>query len=201
VAEYEALVLGLRAAKEIGIEEVAVFRDTELIIHQVINAYWAKNPWLRGYKNEVWDLIDNFFSTFNISFIPREENTLADSLAVSASLFRIPLPPKIKYDVEIRYRPSVSDNIKHWKLFDDDLEIKKFLQSVDEFSALHIDQDLDLESHPHPEIFLNKIANHHIIHFPSNHIPKGLFPLERLFDGNDVAVKGRFSNGEVDTME
>jgi ribonuclease HI len=114
VAEYEVLVLGLRAAKEMGIEEVAVFRDAELIIQQVRNAYRAKHPRLRSYKNEVWDLIDNFFSVFNIYFIPREENTLASSLAISASLFRIPLPPKIKYDVEIRYRPSVPDNIKHW---------------------------------------------------------------------------------------
>jgi hypothetical protein len=32
VAEYEALVLGLRAAKEMGIEEVVVFGDAELII-------------------------------------------------------------------------------------------------------------------------------------------------------------------------
>jgi hypothetical protein len=32
VAEYEALVLGLRAVKEMGIEEVAVFIDAELII-------------------------------------------------------------------------------------------------------------------------------------------------------------------------
>jgi hypothetical protein len=149
----------------------------------------------------VWDLIDNFFSSFNISFIPRKENTLVDSLAILASRFRIPLPPKIKYDVEIRYRPSVPDNIKHWKVFEDDLEIKKFLQSVDEFSTLHINQDPDLESHPHPEVFLNKIANHHIIHLPSNHISKGLVPLERLLDGNDVAVKGRVSNEYVDTTE
>jgi hypothetical protein len=134
----------------------------------------------------VLDLIDNFFLDFNISFIPRKENTLADSLAVSASLFRIPLPPKIKYDVEIRYRSSVLDNIKHWKVFEDELEIKKILQFFDEFSTLHIDQDPDIESHPHPEIFLNKIANHPIIHLPSNHILKGLVPLEILFDGNDV---------------
>ena len=92
----------------------------------------------------MWDLINNFFSAFNIYFIPREENTLADSLVVSASLFKIPLSPKIKYDVEIRYRPSVPDNIKHWKVFEDDLEIKNFLQAVDEFSELHIDQDPDL---------------------------------------------------------
>jgi hypothetical protein len=34
VAEYEALVLGMRAAKERGIEEVAVFKDAELIIQK-----------------------------------------------------------------------------------------------------------------------------------------------------------------------
>jgi hypothetical protein len=66
---------------------------------------------------------------------------------------------------------------------------------------LHIDQDPDLKSHPHPEVFLNKIANHHIIHLPSNHILKGLVPLEILFYGNDVAVKGRVSNEDVDTAE
>jgi ribonuclease HI len=32
VAEYEALVLGLRAAKEMGIREMAVFGDAELIV-------------------------------------------------------------------------------------------------------------------------------------------------------------------------
>jgi ribonuclease HI len=73
VAEYEALVLGMRVAKEMGIEEVAVFGDAELIIQQVKNAYRAKHPHLRSYKNEVWDLIDNLLLAFNISFIPREE--------------------------------------------------------------------------------------------------------------------------------
>ena len=126
---------------------------------------------------------------------------MADSLAVSSSLFRIPLPPKIKYDVEIRYRPSVPDNIKHWKVFEDDLEIKKFLESVDEFSALHIDQYPNPEGNPHPEVFLNKISSHHTFHLPINHIPKGLVPLERLFDGNDVAVKGRVSADDADMVE
>jgi ribonuclease HI len=150
VAEYEALVLGLRAAKEMGIEEVAVFRDAELIVQQVRNAYRVKHPRFRSYKNEVWDLIDNFFLAFNISFIPREENTLADSLVVSASQFRIPLPPKFKYDED-------------WKAFEDNIEIIKFLESVDEFFALHIDQDHDPKGDSHPEVFLNKISNHHIV--------------------------------------
>jgi ribonuclease HI len=201
VAEYEALVLGIRAAKEMGIEEVTIFGDAELVIQQIRNAYRARNPQLRNYRNEVWDLIDNFFLAFNISFIPREENTLADSLAVSASLLKFPLPPMIKNDVGIRYRPSVPDNVKHWKVFEDDSELERFLQSVDEFSALHIDQDPDLEGDPCPEEFLNKIANHQIIQLPSNHIPRGLVPLERLFDGNDVPVKGRLSSEDTETTE
>jgi ribonuclease HI len=136
VAEYEALVLGLRAVKDMGIEELAVFGDAELIVHQVKNVYRAKHPRLKTYKNEVWDLIDNLFSAFNITFVPREENTMDDSLATSASQFKIPQPPKLRYDVEIRYRPFVPDNIKHWKVFEDDLEIRRFLESVDEFSCI-----------------------------------------------------------------
>jgi hypothetical protein len=148
VAEYEALVLGMRAAKEWGIKDMVVFGDAELIIQQVKNVYQAKHPQLKRYRNEVWDLIDNFFYAFNIVFVPRKENTSADSLVVSASLFRIPLPPKIHGEVEVRYRPSILDNIKHWKVFEDDIEIKKFLQSVDEFSALHIDQDPNPKGDP-----------------------------------------------------
>jgi ribonuclease HI len=201
VAEYESLVLGMRSAKEMGIKEIAIFGDAELIVHQVRNDYRANNPRLRNYRNEVWDLMDNFFLAFNISFIPRGENALADSLAVSASLLKVPLPPMEKNDVEIKYRPSVPDNVKHWKVFEDDLEIERFLQSIDDFSALHIDQDLDLEGDLHSKMFLNKIANHQIIQLPSNHILRGLVPLQRLFDGNDVPVKGKVSNEDVDMTE
>jgi ribonuclease HI len=93
VVEYEALVLGLRAAKEMGIREIVVFGDAKLIIQQVKNIYQAKHPHLKNYRNEVWDLIDSFFLAFNISFIPREENAPADFLAFSASLFKAPALP------------------------------------------------------------------------------------------------------------
>jgi hypothetical protein len=87
------------------------------------------------------NLIDSFFSAFNISFIPREENTVADSLASSTSIFKVPFPPKLRYDVEVKYRPSIPDNVKHWKVFEDDLEIKIFLETIKEFSEMHIDQE------------------------------------------------------------
>jgi ribonuclease HI len=201
VVEYEALVLGLRAAKDMGIEKIYVFGYVELIIQQIKNSYQAKHPQLRSYRNEVWDLIDSFFLAFNISFIPRGENNVVDSLAVSTSNFRVPLPPKLKYNVEVKYRPSIPDNVKHWKVFEDDLEIKRFLETVDKFLALHIDQDPDSEINPHTGAFLNKIVDHHIVQFPNNHIPKGLVPLGRIFDKNDVAAKGKTSNDDVDVAE
>jgi ribonuclease HI len=84
VEEYEALVLGLREAKELGIGELSVFGDAKLIVHHIKNIYQTKHHRLTSYINEVWDLVDNFFSSFNISFIPREENTMVDSLAMLA---------------------------------------------------------------------------------------------------------------------
>jgi hypothetical protein len=66
---------------------------------------------------------------------------------------------------------------------------------------LHIDEDPDTEDDNHPGEFINEIANHQIIQLPSNHIPKGLIPLERLFDGNDVAVRGRVAGDDADTAE
>jgi ribonuclease HI len=74
IAEYEALVLGLRDAKDMAIESLIVFGDSELIINQVKNIYQAKQHSLKQYKNEVWGLVDNFFLEFNISFILEEAN-------------------------------------------------------------------------------------------------------------------------------
>jgi ribonuclease HI len=39
VEEYEDIFMGLRAAKDMEIEEIAVFGDVELIVQQIINVY------------------------------------------------------------------------------------------------------------------------------------------------------------------
>jgi len=83
-------------------------------------------------------------------------------LAISASNFRFPLPPKLKNEVEVKHRPSIPDNVKNWKVFEDDHEIKRFLETVEEFSSLHIDQDPNSEINLHADVFMNKIANHNI---------------------------------------
>jgi ribonuclease HI len=65
-------VLGLRDAKDMAIDSLAIFGDSKLIINQVKKIYQAKKHSLKQYRNEVWDLVDNFFLVFNISSIPRE---------------------------------------------------------------------------------------------------------------------------------
>jgi hypothetical protein len=42
---------------------------------------------------------------------------MEDSLAISTSNFKVPLPPKLEYEVEVKYIPSIPDNVKHWKVF------------------------------------------------------------------------------------
>jgi hypothetical protein len=42
ISEYEALLLGLKAAKDMGIDKLSVFGDLELIIHRIKNIYQTK---------------------------------------------------------------------------------------------------------------------------------------------------------------
>ena len=89
----------------------------------------------------------------------------------------------------MKYRPSVPDNVHHWRFFDDDDKLNRFLQVIDEFSEMQIDQENDaLEENPQSQL-RNKIGKDNIVQLPSNHIPKGLIPLEILFDQNDVPYK------------
>jgi len=56
-------------------------------------------------------------------------------LATTISNFRPPPEPILEHEVEMRYMPSISDNIKHCQVFEDDLEL------VEEFSAINIDNE------------------------------------------------------------
>jgi ribonuclease HI len=43
IAEYEALMLGLREAKEMKIQHLKVHGDSDLIVQEVRNVYQTKN--------------------------------------------------------------------------------------------------------------------------------------------------------------
>ena len=101
ITEYEALLLGVKASKEMGIMCVKIFGDADLMIQQVNNNFQAKNVRPKAYRDEVWKLRDSFMF-FDISYIPRAMNHLVDSLIVSASMFIPPLPPKLSYEIQVK---------------------------------------------------------------------------------------------------
>jgi len=84
MAEYEALVRALRMAREMAVEAVSVYTDSELVAKQVLGLYKVKNDRLKNYLNEAHRLIGEF-RRFEIRHIPREKNGLADKLAKSAA--------------------------------------------------------------------------------------------------------------------
>jgi ribonuclease HI len=84
VAEYEALLQGLRKALDMRIQNLSIFGDSEIVVRQVRNSIHCLTLHLKCYQSEVWSLI-NQFSAFNINSIPRSSNVEADLLANVAS--------------------------------------------------------------------------------------------------------------------
>jgi ribonuclease HI len=195
VCVYAALVLGLEAAQKMKIKNIEVFGDTELIIRQVNRQYQARNPRLRTYRNCVWDLVENFFTSVNFHFVPRAKNQQVDALAKAASTFDPPTSFNLKYHIQLRHRPSIPDNVQHWQVFEDDEQLKKFLETVDEFSETCYDQENQddpfwiMQEGEDVKEFHDKIANHRMLVLKNNQIPKGLIPLERLFNKDDIPSK------------
>jgi ribonuclease HI len=139
VCEYEALVIGLEAARKMKIKKLEVFGDVELIIKQVNRQYQAKHPRLRSYRNCVWDLIENFFTSVNFHFVRRSKDQQDDALAKAASTFTPPTSFNLKYHIQMRHCPSIPNKIQHWQVFEDDEQLRKFLELLDEFSETHTD--------------------------------------------------------------
>ncbi|XP_024641757.2 uncharacterized protein Mb2253c-like [Medicago truncatula] len=80
VAEYRALILGLKQAVRKGYRNITVYGDSELVINQLKGLWNINNAHLRNLCNEALELRDNFH-LFSIFYIPREHNTEADAQA------------------------------------------------------------------------------------------------------------------------
>jgi ribonuclease HI len=83
VAEYRALVEGLRKAAELQVDEVEVVSDSELLVKQMRGEYRVKNEALRELSLEAAGLARRIAKvTYNA--VRREHNELADRLVNEA---------------------------------------------------------------------------------------------------------------------
>ncbi|KAA3467684.1 gag/pol polyprotein [Gossypium australe] len=79
MAEYEACILGIRAAIERKIKTLEVYSDSALVIYQL----------------KVLELIKEF-DNVAFCYLPREENQMADALATLASMIKVNKQEEIK---------------------------------------------------------------------------------------------------------
>jgi ribonuclease HI len=85
VAEYRALIEGLKLAKKYAKEPCSInfFTDSELIYNQVLGNFKIKNEVLKGLCGEAQGMLAGF-ENVNFNRIPRELNKSADKLVNQA---------------------------------------------------------------------------------------------------------------------
>jgi ribonuclease HI len=95
IAEYEALLLGLRKLKAMGIRRAILKTDSQVISGHVDKSSKARDPKLEKYLDTVRRLAS--FEGFSVKNIPRGENEHAVLLAKSATQ-GLPLPSKVFFE-------------------------------------------------------------------------------------------------------
>ncbi len=83
VAEYAALIRALEKAKEMGVQEIRILSDSQLLVKQMQGSYQVRNHALKGMHIAANSLAADL-EEVEYEHIPREDNEAADELANSA---------------------------------------------------------------------------------------------------------------------
>jgi ribonuclease HI len=103
VAEYEALVNGLRITIELGVRRLDARGDSQLVIDQVMKNSHCRDPKMEAYYDEVRRLEDKFYG-LELNHVARRYNETADELAKIASGWTTVPPDVFSRDL---HQPSV----------------------------------------------------------------------------------------------
>jgi ribonuclease HI len=79
VAEWTGLVTGLEAAIELGVDDLAVRLDSELVVRQIDGQYRVKNEALIPLHARAKVLLRKF-AKVDVRHVPRKQNAAADAL-------------------------------------------------------------------------------------------------------------------------
>lgn len=79
VAEWTGLLTGLEAALELGVDDLAVRLDSELVVKQISGAYRVKNEGLIPLHAKAKVLLRKF-ARVDVKHVPRKQNAAADAL-------------------------------------------------------------------------------------------------------------------------
>ena len=195
--------------------------DSELVIKQVNGEYATKHPRLRAYRDDTMDLWKTFVE-YELVFVPRSQNVIANGLACLDSSY-----PKTPSDQQIiiqtKFRPAVPNNEKYWQAFEGDKHIEDYLVGRNEFEfsdsesksdSFYPDGDPPDEQETPCNIEINSFSEQtrnptencenadteeiEVLQAKDKNIPRGLAPLEDLFDFDDVAKKPTIEHADSD---
>jgi ribonuclease HI len=77
-AEYYGFVRGLERARDLGINRVTLFSDSQLVVNQMTGLYKVKNQELAPLHQQAKALAASF-EKINFTYVPRELNKIADA--------------------------------------------------------------------------------------------------------------------------
>lgn len=112
MAEYEACIMGVRAAIECKIKVLEVYGDSALVIYQLKGEWETRDPKLIDYRKLVLELVKEF-DDITFHYLPRDENQMADALATLASMIKVNKQEDVKpIRMSIYETPAHCYNIK-----------------------------------------------------------------------------------------
>jgi len=79
IAEYRALEMGLKNLSKKGVKEIEIYMDSELVVKQIKGEYAVKHSEIKKEYSKIMDVLKGF-EKFVISYVPREQNKVADRL-------------------------------------------------------------------------------------------------------------------------
>jgi probable phosphoglycerate mutase len=83
VGEYSGVLLAVRYAKELQVDDLEIFSDSKLIVNQLNGSWRCKEAHLRKLRDQIWEEAESF-RKISIQWIPRDENQAADGLCRKA---------------------------------------------------------------------------------------------------------------------
>ena len=79
-AEYEALIAGLNLARNLQVQNLSIFSDSQIVVRQTAGEYATNDLVLAKYQAIVQSLLSSFTKPTLVQ-VDREDNTTADLLS------------------------------------------------------------------------------------------------------------------------
>jgi ribonuclease HI len=172
VVGFEALLLGIENAINLGCGHLSVLGSSELVMNLIRKTCSSSDRLMGKYSQTVWALVSNLLY-FNITHVNRGLNSMAEQLAIFAASPKQQLLPHMPdFTFQSLHRSYISEKEGSWKVIPNDENICVFIQN-------------------------EPLKPGKIISAENNEIPEALTPLEISFSLSIVGNKEKQKEEEL----